>query len=84
MFWQDIREKYPKKWLVIEAKTFHQADDKFVVEDLEVIDIFDKSFEAYDKYRALHRETPNKEFLFVNTEMPFLEIPTTRWLGVRI
>jgi len=33
MLWQEIREKHPKKWLVIEAKKFHQADDKFVVED---------------------------------------------------
>jgi len=48
-----------------------------------VLDIFDKSFDAYDKYRTLHREKPSKEFLFANTEMPFLEIPTTRWLGVR-
>ncbi len=37
MLWQDIREKHPQKWLVIEAKKFHQADDKFVIEDLEVL-----------------------------------------------
>lgn len=42
MLWQDIMEKHPKKWLVIEAKKFHQADDKFVIEDLEVLDVFDK------------------------------------------
>ena len=83
MLWQDIREKYPSKWLVIEAKKFHQADDKFVVDDLEVLEIFDKSFDAYDEYRTLHRENPSKEFLFANTEMPILEIPTTRWMGVR-
>ncbi len=83
MLWQDIREKHPSKWLVIEAKKFHQTDDKFVIEDLEVIDIFDKSFDAYDEYRKLHRENPNKEFLFANTEMPVLEIPITRWMGVR-
>ncbi len=51
MLWQDIREKYPSKWLVIEAKKFHQTDDKFVIEELEVLDIFDKSFDAYDEYR---------------------------------
>ncbi len=84
MLWQDIRKKYPSKWLVIEAKKFHQADDKFVVEDLEVIEIFDKSLDAYDEYRALHRKNPNKEFLFANTEMPILEIPITLWMGVRI
>ncbi len=83
MLWQDIREKHPKKWLVIEAKKFHQADDKFVIEDLEVLDIFDKSFDAYDEYRKLHRKNPSKEFLFANTEMPLLEIPTTQWMGVR-
>jgi hypothetical protein len=83
MLWQDIREKHPSKWLVIEAKKFHQADDKFVVEDLEVLDIFDKSFDAYDEYRTLRRSNPSKEFLFANTEMPLLEIPTTRWMGVR-
>jgi hypothetical protein len=30
MLWLDIREKHPKKWLVIEAKKFYQADDKFI------------------------------------------------------
>ncbi len=83
MLWQDIREKHPSKWLVIEAKKFHQTDDEFVVEDMEVLDIFDKSFDAYDEYRTLHRENPSKEFLFANTEMPILEIPTTQWMGVR-
>jgi hypothetical protein len=50
MLWQEIRQKYPSKWLVIEAKKFHQADD----------------------------------FLFANTEMPILEIPTSRWMRVRV
>jgi hypothetical protein len=83
MLWQDIREKYPSKWLVIEAKKFHQTDDNFVIEELEVLDIFDKSFDAYDEYRKLHKENPRKEFLFANTEMPLLEIPITRWMGAR-
>jgi hypothetical protein len=48
-----------------------------------VLDIFDKSFDAYDEYQTLHRENPSKEFLFASTEMPILEIPTTRWMGVR-
>jgi hypothetical protein len=34
MLWQDIREKHPKKWLVIEAKKFYQTDDKFIIEYL--------------------------------------------------
>ena len=83
MLWQDIRRKHPSKWLVIEAKKFHQTDDKFVVEDLEVLDVFDKSFDAYDGYRKLHKEDPSKELLFANTEMSTLEIPTTRWAGIR-
>lgn len=83
MLWQDIREKYPSKWLVIEAKKFHQTDDKFVIEELEVLDIFDKSFDAYDEYRKLHKENPSKEFLFANTEMSVLEIPITQWMGSR-
>ena len=83
MLWQEIREKYPSKWLVIEAKKFHQTDDQFVVEDFEVLDIFDKSFDAYDEYRSLHQEHPSKEFLFANTEMSILEIPITRWMGIR-
>lgn len=84
MFWKDIRKKYPSKWLVIEAKKFRQVDDRFIVEDLEVLDIFDKSFDAYDEYRKLHKGNPGKEFLFANTEMSALEIPTTRWMGVRV
>jgi len=83
MLCQNIREKYPSKWLVIEAKKFHQTDDKFVIEELEVLDIFDKSFDAYDEYRKLHKENPSKEFLFANTEMPILEIPITKWMGAR-
>ena len=69
--------------MVIEAKKFHQADDKFVVEDLEVLEIFDKSFDAYDEYRSLHQQHPSKEFLFANTEMPILEIPTTPMDGIQ-
>jgi hypothetical protein len=63
MLWQEIREKHPKKWLVIEAKKFHQADDKFVIKDLEVLDIFDKSFDAYDEYRKLHRKNPSNSMI---------------------
>lgn len=83
MLWQEIRQKHPSKWLVMEAKKFHQDNDKFIVEDVEVLEILEKSFDAYDKYRKLRIENPHKELLFAKTEMLTLEIPITRWMGIR-
>ena len=51
MLWQDIRVKHPTKWLVIEAKKYRQADDIFIVEEVEVLDVFDQSFGVYDEFR---------------------------------
>jgi len=77
MLWKEVREKHPSKWLVLEALKFHQMDDKFVIEDFELLSIFDKPVDAYTEYRSLHRQHPNKEILFADAEMPVLEIPTS-------
>jgi len=51
MLWRDIKAKHPAKWLVIEAKKCRQAEDIFIVEGVEILDVFDQSFGAYDEYR---------------------------------
>lgn len=83
MKWDEIKAKYPSKWVVIEALEAHDSGDKRVIDESSVVNVFDESMAAFREYRALHKLNPNREFLFISTTTDQLQIPTHPWAGLR-
>ena len=53
MQWQEIRERYPHRWLVLEAVEAHSEGGRRFLDDLDVLAEHDDIAQATDTYRRL-------------------------------
>ena len=84
MQWSEVRVAFPEQWLIVEAVKAHTtSDSKRLLDDLAVIDRCESGGAAFDRYRQLHRENPEREYYFVHTSREELDITERRWVGVR-
>lgn len=83
MNWNDIRTKYPKKWLLVEALKARTKADHRILMQLAVLGSFSDSKTALKKYAQFHRETPERELYVFHTSREKLVVTERMWLGVR-
>lgn len=83
MVWQDIRQRYPQQWILIEAIQAHSTANKRILEQLAVIDTFADSITAMKRYAQLHHEAPQRELYVFHASRERLDISERQWLGVR-
>jgi len=84
MQWPEIRKAHPDRWLVIEALEAHTTPDRQrVLDKLSVVDTCLDGATAFQSYRRLHQQYPQREFYSVHTSKEELEIEVRRWLGIR-
>ena len=83
MLWQEIRSRYPQRWLLVEAIEARSERGKRVLGRLAVVDEFPDSVPAMQAYARLHREAPERELYVFHTSRETLELPERRWLGIR-
>lgn len=83
MRWTEIRQQYPDRWLVIDALAAHTEGNRRKLDQMTVVDVCLDGAAAYQRYRELHEEHPQREFYFVHTGREELDIRERRWLGLR-
>jgi hypothetical protein len=83
MHWQEIRNHYPRQWLLVEAVKARSDSSKRILEPLAVVNASADSAAALKAYAELHRETPERELYVFHTSRENLDIPERRWLGIR-
>ena len=83
MRWQEIREHYPHRWILVEAIKAYSEADKRVLEQLAVVGAFPDSVVAMKSYAQLHREAPERELYVFHTSREALDITERRWSGIR-
>ena len=83
MTWEQIREAFPDRWVLVEALKAHSDNGHRIVEKLGVLGAFDDWSPAWAEYRCLHKQQPVRELLVVHTERMELEITESNWFGVR-
>jgi len=83
MKWQEIRQRYPQAWLLLEAIEAHTEGDKRILESLSVIGSFGDSQEAMKAYAKLHQDEPQRELFVFHTDREQLDVTIRRWLGIR-
>jgi hypothetical protein len=52
----------PKQWVVLEAISANDVENKRIFENIAVVKAVDDSMEAHREYRELHRKYPEREF----------------------
>ncbi len=84
MIWPEIRKIYPHQWLVVEALEAHtNSNSKRQIGRLAVIENCPDGSMAMKRYRELHQQYPLREFYFVHTDKPELDIYERQWVGIR-
>lgn len=84
MRWSDIRTAYPDQWLVIEALEAHTTPDRHrVLDRLAIVDRCPDGAAAFQSYRRLHHQYPQREFYSVHTSNEELVIEERRWIGIK-
>jgi len=84
MNWAEIRVMYPDEWLVVEALEAQTTpDQQRVLERIAVVERCGSGSAAFERYRQLHQQYPNRELYYVHTSREQLDIREVLWLGVR-
>ncbi|MBX3060477.1 MAG: hypothetical protein KF770_28805 [Anaerolineae bacterium] len=84
MKWQDVRELFPDKWVLIEAiEAYTTEDRKRIVEQLSIISAATDFFEVMAMYKQINKHAPQRELFVVHTQNEELEI-TVRYRFLRI
>jgi hypothetical protein len=75
MNWQEIRELYPHRWLVVEAYNAYTEGSKRVINHLEVVGVFGDDWKpAWEHYKRLHAADKSREYYFLHTDREELNI----------
>ena len=74
MQWQEIREHYPRQWLLLEALEAHSEHEKRILDRLAVLGTYSDSPTALKVYAQVHREAPNKEYYVFHTSRENLNV----------
>lgn len=84
MQWSDIRRAYPDQWLVVEALEAHTtSEQQRQLDRVAVIEQCRDGSSAMMTYRRYHQQHPTREFYFVHTSRPVLDIRERQWVGIR-
>lgn len=83
MRWQEVRAAYPDQWLVIEALEAHSEAERRILDKIAVVETCADGESAMQRYRALHKAFPEREYYFVHTRRADLDIRERQWLGIR-
>jgi hypothetical protein len=83
MNWEQVKEEYPNKWVILEALKAHSVNNQWVVEQISVVDVFIDVSNALARYNEIHRQAPGRDYFVVHTDKENLNIYERHWVGVR-
>lgn len=84
MKWEDVRQAFPEKWVLIEAiQAFTNEKSERILVDIAPLKKFSNSPEAMKAYQELHHENPSREFYVIHTSRDKPNIIEKKWVGVR-
>lgn len=83
MVWEEARNMYVNKWLLIEAIDAYSQDGRRIVNELSVINAYDEGKEALKEYAEKHKKDKSREMYVYHTKNEKLFIEERTWIGVR-
>ncbi len=75
MNWQQIRELYPHRWVVVEALDAHTEIGKRIVNQMSLVDAFGDDWgDAWECYKQVHQIDRGREYYVLHTTNAELDI----------
>lgn len=78
MLWNEVRNTYPNRWIVFDSLKQHEEDNKLIIEDIAIIEIFDDINDAFKCYRILHKQDKTRKLNIASTKEPELQYEIKR------
>jgi len=82
MRWEEVRERFPDEWVVLEAIKAHSAEGNRYIEEVVIVDTFEDPTSAMRRYNELHKQDPYREYCFFHTSRSQL-VARERYVGLR-
>lgn len=83
MKWSDITKIYPNRLVLVEAIKAKSQDRKRRIEEMSVVQEYTTSQEAWEGYKAYHKEDPSRELYIFHTSKENVEVVEEFFSGVR-
>jgi hypothetical protein len=83
MIWEEARNVYVNKWVLIEAIDAYSEEGRRVVKELSIINVYDEGKEALKEYAEKHKKDKSREMYVYHTKNEKLIIEERTWIGVR-
>lgn len=83
MTWEDIRKHFPNCWVVMEAAQSHDSNEKWVPDDIYIMQAYADGLAAIKSYGELKRQWPGRKLFFYHTAHPTIEMKILRTVGPR-
>lgn len=85
MLWTEVRSHYPQQWLLVEAiDGCSTVEHHRLITRFAVIEQCDDGLSAFHCYVKYHKLNPDREYYYVHTERPSLDIIEETCLGLRM
>lgn len=78
MLWNEVQKAYPEKWVVFDSLKQHEENNKLIIEDIAIIQVFDDINIAYKYYCKLHKEDKTRQLNIASTKEPQLQYEIKR------
>ncbi|WP_373233412.1 hypothetical protein [Cohnella sp.] len=83
MQWSEICEKYPNQIVLVEALKTSSKDKIRTVEEMSIVSGFYDSMEAWQEYKKIHKDKPEKEIYIFHTSKKKAEVIEQFFVGIR-
>jgi hypothetical protein len=83
MTWEEVRQRFPNEWLVVEAIEAESENAHRYIHRMAVVEICPDSPSVMASYRRLHLQFPDREFYFLHTSREQLTIRERFWVRLR-
>lgn len=82
MRWQEVKERFPNEWVVLEVIKAYSDKGYRHIEDVVIIDRFENSIESMERYEELRKDHSQREYCFFHTSRENL-VARERYVGIR-
>ncbi|WP_066072613.1 hypothetical protein [Neobacillus soli] len=74
MMWTEVRENYPNKIVLAEALKTSSHNKIRSIEEMSILSVFQNSMDAWEEYKKVHKERPDKELYILHTSREKAEV----------
>jgi len=83
MRWEEVKERFPHQWLLIEVTEARSEGGERIVDAVSVVDTFPTSTDAWRAYAIARRQAPDREFIPLHTDYGELRFEERPGIGFR-